>query len=68
MKYVHPDHEQTYVRVMPGKPHSPFPHQREPYVCHMTNGRLRDKFGTALDDASLPEAHIPINEFIYREY
>ena len=30
MKYVHPNNTGIYVRVMPGKPHSVFPHQQKP--------------------------------------
>lgn len=66
MKYVHPDNEGTYVRIMPGKPHSPYPHQKEPYVNHRINGSSLDKFGKIVANDA-PEAHIPINEFIYRE-
>ena len=32
IKYVHPSNEQTYIRVMPGKPHSRNPAQQKPYV------------------------------------
>lgn len=65
MKYVHPENEGTYVRVMPGKPHSPFPNQREPYVNHRVNGKSVDKYGNIVDNKS-PDAHIPLDEFIYR--
>ncbi|MEI8300776.1 MAG: hypothetical protein WCG10_04090 [Chlamydiota bacterium] len=66
IKYIHPKDEGTYVRIMPGQPHSPFPRQREPYVNHRINGRSVDKFGNVVPNSS-PEAHIPIYEFIYRE-
>ena len=64
MKYVHPEHEHTYIRVMPGKPHSPWPHQRNPYVSRMKDGKPLDKFGNTVS-AESPEAHIPIKEFVY---
>jgi hypothetical protein len=66
MKYVHPTDEGTYVRIMPGKPHSDFPHQREPYVSHMVHGKALDNNGNYVG-RNAPEAHIPLNVFIYRE-
>ncbi|MES2200072.1 MAG: tetratricopeptide repeat protein [Chlamydiota bacterium] len=66
MKYVHPTIEETYVRVMPGKLHSPFPYQQKPYVSQMKNGKYLDNFGNIVDRAS-PEAHISLEEFIYKE-
>ena len=66
MKYVHPKNDQTYVRVMPGKPHSPFPNQQKPYVVQMKDGKTFDKFGNVVLSNS-PEAHIPLEEFIYRD-
>ncbi len=67
IKYVHPSDEGTYVRVMPGKPHSPFPCQREPYVNHRIHGKSVDKFGNFVPNDSF-EAHIPFKEFVYREF
>lgn len=65
MKYVHPENEETYIRIMPGKPHSPFPYQQKPYVIQMKDGKAFDKYGNiVLQNA--PEAHIPFEEFIYR--
>jgi len=66
MKYAHPENEGSYVSVMPGKPHSPFSQQKGPYVNHRINGKSLDKFGNIVSN-DLPEAHIPINEFVYRE-
>ncbi|MBF5060195.1 hypothetical protein [Candidatus Neptunochlamydia vexilliferae] len=64
MKYVHPKHPHTSVRVMPGKPHSPFEYQQKPYVIQMKDGKVVDKYGNVVG-IELPEAHIPIKEFIY---
>jgi len=64
MKYVHPNNEQTYVRVMPGKPHSKYPHQQKPYVVQMKDGKTIDKLGNVVLRDS-PEAHIPLEEFIF---
>jgi len=64
MIYVHPEHTHTSIRVMPGKPHSPLPHQQKPYIIYMKNGSAVDIFGNMVNKKS-PEAHIPLNEFIY---
>jgi hypothetical protein len=65
IKYVHPTNEGTYVRIMPGKPHSPYPYQRMPYINQRINGESLDKFGNIVNNKS-PEAHVLINEFVYR--
>ncbi|MEM6807540.1 MAG: hypothetical protein AAF696_39445 [Bacteroidota bacterium] len=64
MKYVHPSNEQTYVRIMPGKIHSKYPHQQRPYVVQMKDGETLDNFGKVVHRSS-PEAHIPFEEFIF---
>ena len=51
---------------MPGKPQSPFSYQQKPYVIQMKDGTAFDKFGSKVVDKRAPEAHIPIDEFIYR--
>lgn len=66
MKYVHPVDEGTYVRVMPGKAHSPNPNQQKPYVNHRINGQSLDKYGNIVPNKS-EGAHIPLEEFIYKE-
>ncbi|MES2200075.1 MAG: hypothetical protein V4489_07915 [Chlamydiota bacterium] len=65
MIYMHPEHNHTSIRVMPGKPHSPNPNQQRPYVNHRVNGKSLDKMGNvvAYDSSG---AHILIDEFIYR--
>jgi hypothetical protein len=65
MEYVHPTNTHIRVRVMPGKPHSPFPYQQKPYVVQMKDGQALDKFGNRVNKNS-PEAHVPYDEFIYR--
>ena len=64
MIYVHPENPNTYVRVMPGKPHSPNPCQQKPYVAWQKHGKSLDRFGNIVDSSAL-EAHIPIEKFIY---
>ena len=65
MKYVHPLHTHESVRVMPGIPHGPNPCQQKPYVIHMRDGMALDPFGNKVPKNS-PEAHIPIDKFVYR--
>lgn len=65
MQYIHPDHTHESIRLMPGKPHSPFPYQRNPYVIHKRDGKALDKFGNFTSENE-PAAHIPMDEFIYR--
>ena len=60
--YVHPRHTHTSIRVMPGKPHSPFPYQQRPYVICIKDGKYYDKFGNIVGKKT-PEAHIPLEEF-----
>ncbi len=57
----------TSIRVMPGKSHSPFPYQQQPYVIYTKNGKVTDRLGNVLDDSSLPQAHIPLQDFVFRE-
>ena len=64
IKYVHPNNEQTYIRIMPGKPHSRNAAQQKPYVTWMKNGETLDKNGNVVNKRS-PEAHIPLEDFKY---
>lgn len=66
IKYVHPIDEGTYVRVMPGQPYSQKPGQQRPYVNHRIHGKSIDKFGNFVSNKS-KKAHIPVEEFIYRD-
>jgi hypothetical protein len=50
---------------MPGIPDSPNPFQQKPYVIHMRDGNALNKSGKMVLPES-PEAHIPVDEFIYR--
>ena len=57
-------------RVMPGKPHSPFPHQQKPYIVYKKEGKALDQGGSIINkvnSSKTPEAHIPIEEFAYRD-
>lgn len=66
MEYVHPTNPHFSIRVMPGKPHSPNLCQQKPYVIQKADRGAFDKTGKpVLSDAT--EAHIPFDEFIFRE-
>ena len=65
MRYTDPIDTGTSIRVMPGKPHSPNLSQQKPYVIQQVKGRAFDRNGKFVSPDS-PEAHIPIQEFIYR--
>lgn len=65
MRYMDPLNTGNSVRVMPGKPHSSNLSQQKPYVVQQRDGRAFDRNGNFVSPDS-PEAHIPIQEFIYR--
>ncbi len=66
IKYVHPTDEGTYVRIMPGRPHSSNPRQQNPYVNQRINGKSIDKEGNIISNKS-EEAHISVEEYVYIE-
>jgi hypothetical protein len=61
--YMHPEHEHTSIRVMFGKPHSPWPAQQKPYVIFEKNSQFYDKFGQIHASEKSPAVHIPLEEF-----
>lgn len=63
--YMHPEHEHTSIRVMFGMPHSPNQMQQKAYVVMKNNGKTFDKMGNPVHSKS-PEAHIPLEEFLYK--
>ena len=66
IKYVDPKNTHVSVRVMPGQPHSQFQCQQKSYVIQLKEGKAFDKLGNRVSPDS-PAAHIPIEEFIYRD-
>jgi tetratricopeptide (TPR) repeat protein len=60
--YMHPENNQTSVRVMFGKPHSPWPAQQKSYIVVQKDGKFLDKNGISHVSES-PEIHIPLEEF-----
>lgn len=66
MKYIDPSDTGTFVRVMPGKLHSPYPRQQKPYINQRIKGKSIDKNGNIVLNDSI-EAHIPIEEFVYKD-
>ena len=67
MEYIHPTNVHMRVRVMPGKLHSPNSRQQKPYVIQKINGGALDKVGKRVS-SDAPEAHISLEEFIYRSH
>ena len=65
--YYHPTNDHIQVRVMVGKPHSPFPIQRKPYVKQSYHGKYYDEYGVLHSNGRIDEVHIPYEKFIYRE-
>ncbi len=65
MEYVHPTNTHIRVRVMPGKLHSPNPCQQNPYIIHQTDRGTLNIAGKYIS-SDAPEAHIPIDKFVYR--
>ena len=58
------------IRVMQGDPTAKFLHQKQDYVKITSNGRSIGRDGLAISDkifeapSEIPEAHIPLNEWI----
>ncbi len=65
IKYVDPENPGNNIRVMPGKPHSPWEHQQKPYVVEYINGQPIDAAGNMVLD-SAPEAHVPLEKYTYK--
>lgn len=66
IRYVHPTDEQISIRVMPGKPHSHNPAQRNPYIIDSRADFCYDKLGNKVSFRDV-SAHIPLAEYIYRK-
>ena len=63
--YTNPINPNDRVRVMPGDPSSPYPHQQQPYVIDQ-NGGYRDVNGKPIPGSypgDTPAAHIPLSDF-----
>jgi hypothetical protein len=61
--YVNREYQHTSIRVMFGKPHSPWPAQQKPYVVVTKDGSFYDKFGGIHASDKNPAVHIPLEEF-----
>ena len=55
----------NYVRIMPGKPHSPNPKQQKPYIIHMKNGQAINEKGEKFNSED-PKAHLDVKDFIFQ--
>jgi len=68
IKFVDPSERGTYVRVMPGKPHSKNLCQQRPDIKQQINGHTLDKQGKIVKKGHPPEtSHMSPEEFVYRE-
>ncbi len=65
IRYIDPCNPHNEIRVMPGKPHSPLPYQQKPYVVQKRDGKALDRYGNLINK-NHPEAHIPVDEFVYQ--
>ena len=63
MKYMPPNNEQTYVKIVLGKTHNSSLHQQRTYVVQMKNEETLNKFGQVVHRSSR-EAHILFEECI----
>lgn len=59
--------ESILVRVMPGNPNSPNPMQRKPYVVQRRGKDAVTRDGVLVDSRT-SEAHIPLEEFEFKEW
>ncbi len=55
----------NYIRLMPGKPHSPNPHQQIPYIVHVKDGKTLNATGRPIPSKE-PQAHISPDQYVYR--
>jgi RHS repeat-associated protein len=60
--YTQPGNQHSWVRVMQGRPNSPYPNSREPYVRWQRNGATLDVNGDVVAKNS-EAAHIPLDVF-----
>ena len=65
VEYIHPTNPHIRVRVMTAKGVILFPYQDDPYVIQTQEGKAFDKFGNRVP-LDVEEAHIPLEEFVYR--
>ncbi len=65
IEYIHPTNVHITVRVMPGKPHSSFEYQHNPYVIQKIEGKIIDELGRIVDKKA-SEAHIPLSKFVFK--
>ncbi|KRA74685.1 hypothetical protein ASD78_10125 [Lysobacter sp. Root667] len=61
-----PQNKGNAMRLMPGDPTSPFPNSQNPYVRWQRNGHALDANGNVLPSKKTPDAHIPINDFMFK--
>ena len=65
-RYIDPTNPHNEVRVMPGKPSSPYPNSRKPYVRWKKDGQYLDASGNVADRKDPASSHIPLDQFKFR--
>lgn len=65
--YHQPKNKHNSIRVMDANPFARFSSQKRPYVMRMKDGKPLDKKGTRLTTDKCPEAHISLEEFVFKE-
>ncbi|MCI0382148.1 MAG: tetratricopeptide repeat protein [Chlamydiae bacterium] len=61
------EEQNILVRVMPGNPRSPNPYQQKPYVVQRIGDKAIAKNGELVHYTAV-EAHVPLSEFIFKEW
>lgn len=64
VEFYDPLNPQTRVRLMPGDPNSPNPAQQVPYVKDQIDGNFLRLDGTRAAGGKVPDAHIPLSDYI----
>jgi hypothetical protein len=57
-------HAEFMVRIRKGNPNLDYPAQQVDYVKITSGGRVLDTNGTPVDNSAVPEAHIPLSEWL----
>ena len=66
--YFNPNNTGDQVRVMPGNPRSPYPHQQRPYVIDQNWGAYVNRDGRRIEGANPrkhPDTHIPYDIYLF---
>jgi len=70
VKFINPSNIHDNVRIMPGRPSTPFETTQKPYAKRQRNGSLVDRLGNKIisngqNQNRSSESHIPLEQFIF---